>query len=266
MKRTTRRLLLLVLLNLLVVGALVGLVVAITLNWDTIGPNFWNPEKGDNWGDLIGTGAVNTIKYTAIAFFGGLVLAVALALGRLSPVFTLRWVATAYIEFFRGLPALLVISFMAFGPEIAFGWTPPGGLIGAGLLALILVAGAYMAETVRAGIQAVPKGQTEAARSLGMSGGATMFRVVLPQAFRIVIPPLTNEFVLLIKDTALLAIIGVEFGQRELTTVARDFESSGATAGTATSLIQAALIYLVITIPLTQFVSWLERRQRRASR
>jgi polar amino acid transport system permease protein len=265
-KRTTRRLISLVALNALVVGAVIALVVAVALNWDTIGPNFWNPDKGDNWGDLLTTGAVNTIKYTAIAFFGGLVVAVALALGRLSQVFTLRWVCTVYIEFFRGLPALLVISFMAFGPEIAFGWTPPGGLIGAGLLALIMVAAAYMAETVRAGIQAVPKGQTEAARSLGMGGGATMFRVVLPQAFRIVIPPLTNEFVLLIKDTALLAIIGVEIGQRELTTVARDFESSGATAGTATSLIQAALVYLVITIPLTQLVSWLERRQRRASR
>ena len=81
MKRTTRRLLFLVTLNALVVAALVGLVVALKLNWDTIGPNFWNPEKGDNWHDLITTGAVNTIKYTAISFFGGLVLAVALALG-----------------------------------------------------------------------------------------------------------------------------------------------------------------------------------------
>jgi polar amino acid transport system permease protein len=93
-----------------------------------------------------------------------------------------------------------------------------------------------------------------------------MVSIVLPQAFRIIIPPLTNEFVLLIKDTALLFVLGVTFQQRELTTVARDFESSGATAGTATSLIQAALVYLVITIPLTQLVSWLERRQRKASR
>ena len=266
MKRTTRRRLSLLGLNALVVAALAALVVAIVVKWDTIGPNFWNPDKGGNWGDLITSGAVNTLKYTAIAFLGGLVFAVALALGRLSPVSTLRWVATAYIEFFRGLPALLVILFMAFGPEIAFGWAPPGGLIGAGLLALIMVSAAYMAETVRAGIQAVPKGQTEAARSLGMSGGSTTIRIILPQAFRIVIPPLTNEFVLLIKDTALLSVIGVEIGQRELTTVARDFLSSGPTAQTSTSLVQAALIYLVITIPLTQFVSWLERRQRRATR
>jgi polar amino acid transport system permease protein len=90
--------------------------------------------------------------------------------------------------------------------------------------------------------------------------------VILPQAFRIVIPPLTNEFVLLIKDTALLSVIGVEIGQRELTTVARDFQSQGGTAGTTTSFIQAAMLYLIITIPLTQLVSWLERRQRRATR
>ena len=148
----------------------------------------------------------------------GFALAIVLALMKLSPVAPYRWLATGYIEFFRGLPALIVILVMAFGVPIAFGWSPPGGLIGAGLLALILVAGAYMAETLRAGIQAVPKGQTEAARSLGMSAGRTTVSVVLPQAFRIVIPPLTNEFVLLIKDTALLFVIGVEVGQRELTT------------------------------------------------
>lgn len=136
--------------------------------------------------------------------------------------------------------------------------------MGSGLLALIMVSGAYMAETLRAGIQAVPVGQGEAARSLGMSNSRTMFSIVLPQAFRIVIPPLTNEFVLLIKDTALLYVIGVEIGQRELTTVGRDFMSEGPSAGTGTSLIQAAILYLVITLPLTRLVAWLEKRQQRA--
>ena len=154
---------------------------------------------------------------------------------------------------------------MAFGVPIAFGWSPPGGLIGAGLLALILVAGAYMAETLRAGIQAVPKGQTEAARSLGMSAGRTTVSVVLPQAFRIVIPPLTNEFVLLIKDTALLFVIGVA-GRPARADHAWPATciTSGPTAGTSTSLIQAALLYLIITLPLTRLVAWLEKRQQRA--
>ncbi len=268
MKRTTRRRLTIWSLNLAIV--LVAAVFLLLADWETIRQNFWNPAgvalSDGNWSDLITIGAVNTVKYTAIAFIGGLVLGVLLALARLSPIASLRWISTAYIEFFRGLPALVVILFMGFGVPIAFQWTPPGGLIGAGLIALVMVAGAYMAETLRAGIQAVPKGQTEAARSLGMGAGATMFRVVLPQAFRVVIPPLTNEFVLLIKDTALLSVIGAEPMQRELTDVARDFQSSGPSTGTATSLIQAALIYLVITIPLTQLVAWLERRQRKATR
>lgn len=247
------------------------MAVALLADWPTIRENFWSKDgvawSGEsNWADLIQIGAVNTVKYTAIAFAGGLALGVLLALMRLSPSPPLRWLATAYIEFFRGLPALIVIIFMGLGFPIAFQRPAPGGLIGAGLIALVMVAGAYMAETVRAGIQAVPKGQTEAARSLGMGSASTTVKVVLPQAFRIVIPPLTNEFVLLIKDTALLSVIGIAAADRELTTVARDFLASGPSAGTSTSLIQAALLYLVITLPLTQLVAWLERRQRKATR
>jgi polar amino acid transport system permease protein len=159
------------------------------------------------------------------------------------------------------LPALLVIVASGFAIPIAFGWTPPGGLVGAGIAALIVVSSAYMAETLRAGIQAVPKGQTEAARSLGMGSGRTTVSIVLPQAFRIVIPPLTNEFVLLIKDTSLLALIGVAFADRELTTFARDEVVNTANS---TPLVIAALMYLAITLPLTQLVSALERRQQKA--
>ncbi|MEV5003066.1 amino acid ABC transporter permease [Nocardioides sp. LML1-1-1.1] len=268
MKRTTRRRLVVWGVNLAVVAVVLGFLLA--ADWKTIHANFWAPGgvsgPDSNWGDLITIGAVNTVKYTAIAFAGGLAFALVLSLMRLSPIATLRWIATAYVEFFRGLPALIVIIFMGFGLPIAIQWTPPGGVVGAGLIALIMVAAAYMSETLRAGIQAVPKGQTEAARSLGMGGTSTTFRVVLPQAFRIVIPPLTNEFVLLIKDTALLSVIGSTFDGRELTTIARDFQTTGGSAQTVTSLVQAALLYLVITIPLTQLVAWQERRQRKATR
>jgi polar amino acid transport system permease protein len=240
-------------------------LLAVTINWSTVQQNFFDADGWrENWHDLILIGVKNTVIYTLIAFAGGLVLALVLALAKLSPIALYRWLATGYIEFFRGLPALIVILAMGFGVPLAFQWTPPGGLMGAGLIGLVLVAGAYMAETLRAGIQAVPKGQTEAARSLGMSGGRTMVSIVLPQAIRIVIPPLTNEFVLLIKDTALLFVLGVEVQQRELTTVARDFMTSGPSAGTATSLMQAAILYLVITLPLTRLVAWLEKKQQRA--
>ncbi|WP_295658502.1 amino acid ABC transporter permease [uncultured Nocardioides sp.] len=265
MKRSTRRRLTQAVLYAVLLGLV--LLLALVADWDAIRANFFAPggfDSAEAWKELFTVGVKNTLIYTAIAFFGGLALAVVLALMRLSPLGPYRWLATAYVELFRGLPALLVILFMAFGIPIAFQWTPPGGSVGAGVIGLVLIAGAYMAETLRAGIQAVPKGQTEAARSLGMSAGRTTVSIVLPQAFRIVIPPLTNEFVLLIKDTALLFVIGFLAEQRELTTLARDAVSSGPTAGTSTSYIQAAVLYLIITIPLTQLVSYLERRQRRS--
>lgn len=240
-------------------------LAAFLIDWTAVKAQFFNTEGlKHNWGELITTGVKNTAIYTIIAFAGGLVLAMTLALMKLSPIGLYRWLATAYIEFFRGLPALIVMLAMAFGVPIAFHWQPPGGSLGAGLIGLMMVAGAYMAETLRAGIQAVPKGQVEAARSLGMSGSRTMASVVVPQAIRIVIPPLTNEFVLLIKDTSLLFIIGATTDQRELVTVARDMQSSGFSAGTATSLTMAAILYLVITLPLTRLVAYLEKKQQRA--
>ena len=260
MKRSTRqRLVQGVLYGILVI---IVVVLALLADWQAVRENFFDTEVARQlWPDIVTVGARNTILYTVIAFVGGLLLAVVLALMKLSPAAPYRWLATAYIEFFRGLPALLVIIISGFAIPIAFGWRPPGGLVGAGLAALIVVSSAYMAETLRAGIQAVPKGQTEAARSLGMSGGRTTVSIVLPQALRIVIPPLTNEFVLLIKDTSLLAVIGVATSQRELTTLARDENSLTANS---TPLMVAALLYLVITLPLTQLVAARERRQQRA--
>jgi polar amino acid transport system permease protein len=240
-------------------------LVALLVDWQAVKAQFFNSEGlKHNWGELITTGVKNTAIYTVIAFSGGLVLAMALALMKLSPVVLYRWLATAYIEFFRGLPALIVMLAMAFGVPLALHWQAPGGSLGAGLIGLMMVAGAYMAETLRAGIQAVPKGQTEAARSLGMSGARTMVSITIPQAIRIVIPPLTNEFVLLIKDTSLLFIIGATASQRELVTVARDMQSTGFSAGTGTSLTMAAILYLIITLPLTRLVAYMEKKQQRA--
>jgi polar amino acid transport system permease protein len=118
-----------------------------------------------------------------------------------------------------------------------------------------------MAEVIRAGIQAVPKGQMEASRSLGMSTGKTMAFVILPQGMRIIIPPLTNEFVLLLKDTSLLFIAGATVFTKELTTFARDANTSTANA---TVLIMAAMLYLLVTIPLTRVAAHLERRLARS--
>jgi polar amino acid transport system permease protein len=247
-------------------GVLVIAVVAIALSadWQAVKTNFFDGDTWRSlWPDIILTAAKNTVKYTVIAFVGGFVLGLVLALLKLSPLRGYRWLATAYIEFFRGLPALVVILVLAFGIPLAFQWQPPGGLIGAGLLALILVSAAYMAETLRAGIQAVPKGQREAAQSLGMSDLWTTVSIILPQAFRIVIPPLTNEFILLVKDTSLLVFVGMQADQVELTSFG---QANLVTSANPSPLIAIAVVYLLISIPSSQLVAHLERRQQRASR
>lgn len=229
MKRSTRRRLIQGVLY--AVFAAVVLFIILSADWATIQPYFFNVDiAADVFPEILTIAAKNTVIYTAIAFVGGLLLGLLLALMKLSPVLPYRWLATGYIELFRGLPALLVIFGFAYAIPIAFQWRPPGGNAGAGLIALIIVSAAYIAETIRAGIEAVPKGQVEAARSLGMNSAWTMLTVVLPQAFRIITPPLTNELVILIKDTSLLFIAGMAIGDRELTTFARDALTNQANA------------------------------------
>jgi polar amino acid transport system permease protein len=260
MKKSTRRRLVRGLLYAVLVGAV--LLLGFLADWEAIRENFFDTDVLDElWPEIVTVGVKNTIIYTLIAFTGGLALAIVLALMKLSPIAPYRWIATAWIEFFRGLPALVVILAFGFAVPIAFQWRPPGGSVGAGVLALVIVSSAYIAETLRAGIQAVPKGQFEASRSLGMSAGWTTTSIVLPQAFRIVIPPLTNEFVLLIKDTSLLFVIGAAIDERELTTFSRDALTQYANS---TPLIVAAALYLIITLPLTRLVARLERKQQRA--
>ena len=260
MKRSTRRRLTRGFFYALLAGAVA--LLAMIADREAITSNYFDMDVWARmWPTVVTLGIKNTLKLTALSFAGGLVLGLLLALMRLSPIAPYRWLATGWIEFFRGLPALVVILFVAFAIPIAFQWRPPGGSTGAGVIALIAVSSAYLAETIRAGIQAVPKGQVEAARSLGMKPGPTMGFVVLPQAFRIVIPPLTNEFVLLLKDTSLLAFAGILVQDRELTTLARDFSSQ---YSNASPYVVVALAYLAVTLPLTQLVSYLERRQQKA--
>jgi polar amino acid transport system permease protein len=249
-------------------GTLYGLLVlaavgfVIVADFEKIQQNFFNLEvAARTMPELVTLAMKNTVIYTIGAFAIGLALGLMLALMKLSPVGPYRWLANIYIEFFRGLPAILTIFLVGFGIPIAFGFNIPGGTPGAGMLALGLVAGAYMAETIRAGIQAVPKGQREAARSLGMSQSRAMASIVLPQAFRIIVPPLTNEIVLLIKDTSLLFIIGFQPVNKELFVFGRDIANN---AFNATPLIAAGLAYLAITFPLTQLAAALERKQSKA--
>lgn len=242
---------------------LIALVIAVA-DWETIGEKYFDADQiREQFPDVITIAAKNTVVYTVFSFIGGVVLGTSAALLRLSAIRPYRWASTLYIEVFRGLPALLTIILVGFMTPIALDFQFPRiwGVPTAGIAALSLVAGAYLAETIRAGIEAVPKGQVEAARSLGMSRATTMRTVVLPQAFRVVIPPLTNELVLLLKDTSLLAVLGVTITDKELTKFGRD---AAGEAFNATPLIVAGLMYLMITIPLTQLVAVLERRNAKA--
>lgn len=240
------------------VAAVVVALAVVIGDWERIAFNFFNLEvMGQMFPEVLTIAARNTLVFTLLSFAIGLVGALALALMKLSSIGPYRAFAIGYIELFRGLPALITLILIGFGIPIAFDLRIPGGRVGAGILGLSIVAAAYMAETIRAGIEAVPRGQTEAARSLGMSANRTMFTIVLPQAFRIIIPPLTNEMVLLIKDTSLFFVLGTTPLTKELTKFARDFMVE---IRNATPLTVAALVYLAITLPLTWLVRRLERR------
>ena len=130
-------------------------------------------------------------------------------------------------------------------------------------LALGLVAAAYMAETSRDGIEAVPGGQREAAGSLGMSQGRAMISIVIPQALRIIIPPLTNELVMLFKDSSLVSVLGITASAVELTKFGSD---AAITSADSTPFIVAGATYLVITVPLGIVVRRLEATQQRGRR
>lgn len=202
----------------------------------------------------------NTLVYTAGAFILGLLLGTVLALMRLSSVGPYRWISTAWIEFFRGLPAIVVFIAFSLLPLAFEGLVIPYDPYGTVWVALGLVASAYMAETIRAGIQAVPPGQIEAARSLGMPAGVATRKIILPQAFRIITPPLTNEVILLVKDSSLVYVLGLSAAGYELTKYGRDLASSNANL---TPLVVAGFCYLVITLPLSFLVRRMEARQKK---
>jgi polar amino acid transport system permease protein len=236
---------------------------AVAADWDRLANQF---AQGDiarqMFPDVITLALKNTVLYTVSGFVVGLVLGMVIALMRLSSVGPYRWLAGVYIEIFRGLPALLIFIFIGVAVPLAFPGTEiPGGTYGKVALALGLVAAAYMAETIRAGIQAVPKGQMEAARSLGFSPARAMISIIIPQAFRIIIPPLTNELVLLFKDSSLVLFLGVTLEERELSKFGRDLASQTANS---TPILVAGLCYLLVTIPLGFVVRRMEAKAQEA--
>lgn len=235
--------------------------VALAVDWARLQRAFFQPDIFmDLFPEIVTRAARNTLIFTVLSFSVALALGLVLALLRLSSITPYRWFAIGYIELFRGMPALITIIAVGFAIPIALDARVPG-IYGAGALALGIVYSAYMAETIRAGIEAVPRGQMEAARSLGMTHTRAMASIVVPQGFRIIIPPLTNELVALIKDTSLLFVLGTTLDTIEITKFARDEVSR---TFNITPLVGAALVYLAITIPLTRLVGLLETRAGRS--
>ena len=235
----------------------IAIIIALVADWPTLIDTFGRFDIAVGMFPDVITGALkNTVVFTVLGFALGLAIALVVALMRLSSVGVYRWLATIYIEFFRGLPALVVFLVMGFGLPVAFpGFILPQLVII--MIALGLVSSAYMAETIRAGIQAVPKGQIEAARSLGMSSSRAMFTIVLPQAMRIILPPLTNELILLTKDSSLAYILGSSVDGRELAALGR---AEIVNTANLTPFIVIALCYLIITVPLSYLSRVLEKK------
>jgi len=217
---------------------------------------------GINWKSAIDSipilnkAALLTLELTAGAVAIGILIGLFMALARLSKTKILSLGAIAYIDFFRGTPLLVQIYLVYFIiPKILHWETIPDDYqYFAGVLAMGLNSGAYIAEIFRAGIQSIDRGQSEAARSLGMTHVQAMRYVILPQAFKRVIPPLGNEFIALLKDSSLLSIITIQ----ELFYSAKII--AGRTFQPIPMYVAVALYYLVMTQLISQWVSYMERR------
>lgn len=211
---------------------------------------FFNPQVAVQAAPDLFIGWLRALALVLIGFPLAIPLGFALAFMRMSGVAVVRGVAGLYVNVVRGTPLFLQIYIYFFGLPL-LGINIDSFVLG--FCALALNSGAYLCEIFRAGIQSIPKGQFEAARSLGMTAPQTMFSVIIPQSVRRVIPTATSEFILLYKDTSLLASVGV----MELMMFSKSLTS---TTGNITPYIVAACYYLIVTLPLTKLIGSFEKR------
>ena len=243
------------------VGLLIGGLVVLGLDFKFMG----------KWLGFILTGLGFTLLVSVLAICLACVFSVLGALGRLSrnPVF--NGMATLYVSLIRGTPLLVQVYMWYLAlPQIGGALQDLGftGIqkyltlpaIPAGIMALAVCYGAYMTETVRAGIQSIKIGQTEAAKALGMTGGQTMRRVIFPQALRVIIPPVSNEFIAMVKDSSLVSLMGVwELSFRAIKIGRRYFQS-------LEMLVLVAMIYWVMCIILQTIQEKIEKHMARGER
>ncbi|MEH7351112.1 amino acid ABC transporter permease [Gottfriedia acidiceleris] len=192
-----------------------------------------------------------TILTSLIALLCSFILGTIIAVMRIAPIKPLNWLGSIYVEFIRNIPVLVVVFFTYLAGSFS-------GMV-AGTIGLTIYTAAFITEAIRAGILSIPKGQMEAARSTGLTYGQAMRFIILPQAIKIVIPPLGNQFLNLVKNSSLLAVVagGDLMYQGDLI--------SAMTYVTFDTYIFVALFYLVLTIPLSIGVGYLEKRLARSN-
>ncbi|MGF6949384.1 glutamine transport system permease protein [Neobacillus sp. B4I6] len=193
-----------------------------------------------------------TLYIFVIAIILGFLIGLVIALFRLAPIKILNWISKFYVDAIRGTPFIVQLFFIYFGVNslqvVSLNSTT------AGIITVAINAGAYFAEIIRAGIQSIDKGQTEAARSIGFTGAQTMRYVVLPQAFRRMLPTITNQSIISLKDTSLLSVIGIA-----------DLTQQGQIQASATFeafkiWLAVGIIYFIIIYLLTMLANFIERR------
>ena len=232
----------------LVLGTL-ALVLITSPGWESVKATFFDIDYGREVFPTVIKGLWINIQLT---FIGGVaigVIALGLALMRTtkSPALTpFRFLATAYVDIFRGAPLILIILLVGFGVPALRLKGISSNVIFLGTVAVVLTYSAYVAEVIRSGILSIHPSQRAAARSLGLTSGQTMRYVVLPQAIRRVVPPLLNDFVSLLKDTGLVSILGV-------TDAVRAAQINASRTFNYTPYVVAAILFLLITIPMTRY-------------
>jgi His/Glu/Gln/Arg/opine family amino acid ABC transporter permease subunit len=241
-------------------AVLFGIGLLIFVNGDRVDvfvQNYLNFEVMEGEYDAFVRGFVNTIKLAGISELAGILLGLVLSVFAISKRAVVRAPARAFINFFRGTPLVWQITFIGIALPLGLRWDIPA--YRAAIIALSLNAGAYTAEVFRAGIQSIERGQIEAARGLGMSYLQALRYAIIPQAVRRVIPPLMNEFVILIKDTSLVFVLGLSAIQRELMATGNNLQQNNFNA---TYLIFTAIGYLCVSLPAIRIVNAVERRLR----
>ena len=234
--------------SILVLGTLT-IVLVTSPGWESVKSTFFDIGYGQEVLPLVAKGLWINLQLTFIggAAIGVIALGLALLRTTKSPTLTpFRFLATAYVDVFRGAPLILIILLVGFGvPALGLSGVS-NNVIFLGTVAVVLTYSAYVAEVIRSGILSIHPSQRAAARSLGLTSGQTMRFVVLPQAIRRVVPPLLNDFVSLLKDTGLVSILGV-------TDAVRAAQINASRTFNYTPYVVAAILFLLITIPMTRY-------------